>query len=105
MTTKVRSSQQKFVDAALTLFSERGYYGVSLADVASELGLTKQSVLYHFPTKEALYGEVLQQLSNRFEAIVAEARALVVAVHAHEVINPDPVFVVHRGLRVVSRMR
>lgn len=69
-----RSAQQKFVDAALTLFSERGFYGTSLADVAKELGLTKQSVLHHFRTKEALYAEVLRQLSVRFETIVKEAQ-------------------------------
>ncbi len=69
-----RSAQQKFVDVALTLFSERGFYGTSLADVAKELGLTKQSVLHHFRTKEALYAEVLRQLSVRFEAIVREVQ-------------------------------
>lgn len=70
-----QSAQQKFVDTALTLFSERGFYGVSLADVGKALGLTKQSVLYHFATKEALYSEVLRQLSERFGAIVSEAKA------------------------------
>ena len=75
MTTIDRSPKQKFVDVALVLFSERGYYGVSLADVANEIGLTKQSVLHHFGTKEALYGEVLRQLSARFEAIVEETKA------------------------------
>ncbi len=69
-----RSAQQKFIDVALTLFSERGFYGTSLADVAKELGLTKQSVLHHFRTKEALYAEVLRQLSVRFETIVREAQ-------------------------------
>lgn len=69
------SSQQKFVAAAYTLFSERGFYGVSLADVAAELGLTKQAVLYHFATKEALYSEVLRQLAQRFETIVGEVRS------------------------------
>ncbi len=68
------SPKQKFVDAALGLFAERGFYGVSLADVAAEIGVTKQAVLHHFKTKEALYAEVLRQLAERFEAIVTEAR-------------------------------
>lgn len=70
MAIQSNSAKQKFVDAALDLFSERGFYGVSLADVANEVGLTKQSVLHHFNSKEALYREVLRQLSERFQAIV-----------------------------------
>jgi len=69
------SSKQKFIDTALRLFAQRGYYGVSLADVADELGLTKQSVLYHFRTKEALYGEVFEGVAARLEAIMATVAA------------------------------
>jgi len=68
------SPKQKFLDAALTLFAERGFYGVSLSDVAAELGLTKQSVLYHFKTKEALYRAVLEGVTARLDAVVSPAR-------------------------------
>lgn len=72
MTEPRSDPRQKFVETARALFAAHGYYGVSLADVSKELGLTKQSVLYHFKTKEALYGEVLDQLAARFEAVLAE---------------------------------
>lgn len=65
------SPKQKFLDAALKLFAERGFYGVSLSDVSAELGLTKQSVLYHFKTKEALYRAVLQGVADRLNAATA----------------------------------
>ena len=74
-TNRDGSPKRKFIDTALVLFSERGFHGVSLADVATELGLTKQSVLYHFRTKETLYGAVLADMAGRFEAIVENARA------------------------------
>ncbi len=64
--------KQKFVKTALKLFSDRGYYGVSLADVAGELGLTKQSVLYHFKTKDALYGAVIADIANRLDALLED---------------------------------
>lgn len=67
------TAKQKFVDTALELFSERGYFGVSLADVAGELGLTKQSVIYHFKTKDALYGAVIADIACRLESILAPA--------------------------------
>jgi AcrR family transcriptional regulator len=66
------SAKTKFVQAAHKLFAERGFAAVSLADIAEDLGLTKQSILYHFKTKEALYGVVLEGLSERFEAILAQ---------------------------------
>lgn len=75
MTKPDNAAKQKFIDTALRLFSKRGYYGVSLADVADELGLTKQSVLHHFKTKETLYGEVFKGVADRLEAIMETVAA------------------------------
>ena len=76
MTGQIDSPKKKFIDTALRLFAKRGYYGASLADVADELGLTKQSILYHFKTKEALYDAVLLDVSGRFNAIMEDVTAL-----------------------------
>lgn len=62
-------TRQQFLDTAELLFAERGFYGVSIAAIADELGLTKQALLHHFSSKEKLYGEVLHRISERFEAI------------------------------------
>jgi len=62
------STRDKLLDTAETLFAERGFYGVSIANIASELSLTKQALLHHFSTKEKLYGEVLKRISDGFEA-------------------------------------
>lgn len=75
MIQTVNSSKQKFIDTAHRLFSQRGFYGVSLADVADELSLTKQSVLHHFKTKAALYGEVFEGVASRLEVIMATVAA------------------------------
>ncbi|MBB3047855.1 AcrR family transcriptional regulator [Litorivivens lipolytica] len=58
-------TKTRFIETATRLFAERGYYGVSIAAVANELALTKQALLHHFGSKEKLYGEVLQTISNR----------------------------------------
>lgn len=42
------------LDAALSAFGTRGYDATSLDDVAATVGVTKQAILYHFPTKEEL---------------------------------------------------
>lgn len=52
------------IEEARALFAERGFYGVSIAQIAAELGLTKQALLHHFGTKERLYGLVLEQIAG-----------------------------------------
>ncbi len=47
-------TRERVVDAALSAFGTRGYDATSLDEVAAEVGVTKQAILYHFPTKEEL---------------------------------------------------
>jgi len=47
------------LDVALTSFGGRGYEATSLDALAAELGLTKQTILYYFPSKEALLDAVI----------------------------------------------
>jgi AcrR family transcriptional regulator len=49
---------------AMELFWERGYEGVSLADIASELSLTKPSIYAAFGDKEALFREAIALYSR-----------------------------------------
>ena len=60
------STREQFIAAAEQLFAEKGFYGASIAAIASELGLTKQALLHHFGSKEKLYGEVLENISSRW---------------------------------------
>ena len=50
--------------AATRLFALRGYEGVSLQAIADAVGVAKQTLLYHYPSKESLRRAVL---SNVFE--------------------------------------
>lgn len=58
-------TRERLVKAALEQFAERGFYGASIAQIAGEVGLTKQALLYHFKRKEDLYSEVLKRISER----------------------------------------
>ena len=44
---------------AVRVFAECGYEGASIATVADNAGLSKQNLMYYFPTKQALYQRVL----------------------------------------------
>ena len=70
-----QSTREQFLATALRLFSERGFYGVSIANIAAELGLTKQALLHYFPSKEKLYGEVLRRISREFDDLRSAAQA------------------------------
>ncbi len=61
-----KDTRQDLLDSAEALFAARGFYGVSLAAIADELGLTKQALLHHFGSKEKLYGAVLSRISEDY---------------------------------------
>ena len=58
-------TRERLLAAALSQFAERGFYGASIAQIAGELGLTKQALLYYFKRKEDLYAEVLKRIADR----------------------------------------
>ncbi len=64
------TTREKLLAAAKKQFAERGFYGASIAQVAGEVGLTKQALLYHFKRKEDLYAEVLEDISQRLLRVV-----------------------------------
>lgn len=73
MQPAVNETREALVEVARRQFSERGFYGVSVAAIASELGITKQALLHHFGTKEALYAEVLSRMSGVYTATLRAA--------------------------------
>src|SRR5918996_777589 len=72
-----RPTADRILDAALDAFGTRGYGATSLDDLAGELGIRKQTILYWYPSKEVLLDAVIDrtaaELTERLERAVADA--------------------------------
>lgn len=80
LSLKERQRQEReylILQAAEDLFAEKGYYEVSLEEIAARVGIAKSTVYLHFPRKEALvlalYARDMQRLVEDVDtAITAE---------------------------------
>ena len=63
---------ERILDIAERLVQERGFNSFSYADIATELGVTKASLHYHFPGKAELGQALVQRYAERFAAALAQ---------------------------------
>jgi AcrR family transcriptional regulator len=54
-------SYDRIVEAATRLFAQKGYHGISMRDIAREVGLHVATVQQHVGSKEHLYEEVFRR--------------------------------------------
>lgn len=57
-----RENERVILDAAERVFAEAGFGGATMQLIADMAGLPKANLHYYFPTKEALYRRVVQQI-------------------------------------------
>ena len=69
-TTNTMDVRTKILEEATRLFAAQGVDGTSIQEIADAVGVAKQSLLYHFPSKEALHRSVLEHLLSRWNEIV-----------------------------------
>lgn len=65
---KRAANRQRLLDAALEVFSERGYYGATIEEIVEESGLSNGALYYNFRNKEDLF---LALFDQRIEARIA----------------------------------
>jgi AcrR family transcriptional regulator len=75
-------TRKQILDAALTLFSERGTARSSVRDIAQIAGITDAAIYYHFPSKRDLFEALIEErgftaaLQNLETAEISEAAAI-----------------------------
>lgn len=62
-----RRSRAQILEAALELFSHRGYRATSVRDIAASAGVSTGNVYHHFPDKETIFLQLLDQYWQAIE--------------------------------------
>jgi AcrR family transcriptional regulator len=66
-------TRQRIQDAAIDQFGARGVDAVSLDEIARSVGVRKQTVLYWFPSKDALVDAVLESVAAELVVVIDAA--------------------------------
>lgn len=69
------NTADRILDAALDAFGSRGYGATSLDDLARDLGIRKQTILYWYPSKEALLDAAIDRTAGELTARLERAVA------------------------------
>jgi AcrR family transcriptional regulator len=80
------SRREQILATAAGLFAERGFHGVSVADLGAACGISGPALYRHFPSKDAMLAEMLVSISEELLAVgrerVREAEGPREALHA-----------------------
>jgi AcrR family transcriptional regulator len=79
-----RQTRLAILDAALALFAEKGYFGTSLRDIATVVGIRESAIYNYFKSKDALFTALLvadhadkaEQLRSLMQEPIGDAREL-----------------------------
>lgn len=63
-----KRNRQTILDAALEVFSQQGFRGATLDQIAEVSGLSKPNMLYYFPSKEVIHATLLDKLLDMWLA-------------------------------------
>lgn len=58
----MKITKDQIIDQSVKLFAERGFDGVSTADIASALGITKGALYRHFESKQQIFDSIIEKM-------------------------------------------
>ncbi|WP_394525578.1 TetR/AcrR family transcriptional regulator [Paenarthrobacter nicotinovorans] len=70
------AKKNEILAVALRLVAEKGYTNATLREIAEEVGLTKNGLLHHFGSKEALFAEILRSRDELARELYANVDGL-----------------------------
>ena len=70
--------RQQILDIAADLFAQRGFHGVSVADLGAACGVSGPALYKHFPSKDAVLAEMLVSISEELLSVGRQRAAAAV---------------------------
>ncbi len=71
--TDFRSTRDRILDAAMNIFSAKGFHDTKLDEIVAEASISKGSIYFHFPNKEKLFIALVDQFADVIERRAREA--------------------------------
>ncbi len=68
-------TRARIQQVAVELFTEHGYEGTSLREIAERLGVTKAALYYHFKSKEDIIQSLVEDYQEQMDALIGWARS------------------------------
>ena len=70
MSTKGDLTRQNIIEKSMQLFSVKGYFNTSIADIVKAAGLTKGGLYGHFPNKQEIWYAVYEECVRVWKSVV-----------------------------------
>ncbi len=113
--TRTRTdTRARIQQIAVELFTEHGYEGTSLREIAERLGVTKAALYYHFKSKEDIIQSLVEDYQAQMDELIAwaaaqprtpQARREILAHYLRIVAERDQVFrMLHQNQAMLNTM-
>ncbi len=71
----IRMTKQRILEKALELFTDKGYEGSSMDDIAKAVGIRKASLYAHFDGKERIFSAIFDGILEEYARVIDELTA------------------------------
>ncbi|GAB4434591.1 MAG: hypothetical protein Kow0031_16330 [Anaerolineae bacterium] len=72
LSAKAKATRDRILDAAISVFSTKGYYETKVDDIVEESETSKGSVYFHFPGKQQIFLALVDKFANLLQRRVIE---------------------------------
>ena len=64
------STKESILEEALRQFSQKGFDGTSMSDIAKPLGITKAALYKHFESKQQIFDEIIMESEEKYKDVL-----------------------------------
>lgn len=72
MEAREKNTKERILEEALILFSQSGYMGTSMSDIAARLGVTKAALYKHYKSKQEILDSIVMKMNAMDEERVKQ---------------------------------